>query len=173
MIEDKEEIMSQLITWDQVIKNAFRMYHDRDKYAYFYDCKGSVLTDPTMDYLINLHPEHFSKYSPAEIQRIKDYSRGKIGYDCSGFIWAVTEHTIGGSANGIYKNAPKKYGNTIDNPAGSMLWLSGHIGLDIGYGEGFSMDSEGGSINLHNSRSYPWTDAALFVTVDYTGADSR
>lgn len=162
-----------LITWDQVIKNALKMFIERDKYAYFYDAKGIVLTESAMDYLISIHPEHFKKYTPDQLQQIKNYSLGKIGYDCTGFIWAITEHTIGGSADSIYNNAPEKYNNTIDNPAGTMLHLKGHAGIDIGYGFSLSMDHEDDSIIMHHSRSYPWENACKLWGIDYTGSDAR
>ena len=165
--------MSQLLTWDQVIKNGLKIYYEREKYAYFYDAKGIVLTDSAMDYLIGAHPEHFGKYTPEQLVQIKDFSRGKIGYDCTGFIYAVTEGMVGGSANGIYKNAPVKYPNSIDNPAGSMLHKNGHAALDIGYGFFLHFRNEGSSCELGWSRDYNWENACQLVGVDYKGADSR
>lgn len=160
------------ITWDRVAKNAFQMYQDREKYAYWYDAKGIILTDEAMDYLISIHPEHFRRWSAAELEALKAYSRGRIGYDCTGFIWAVTEHLVGGSADVIYRNSPKKWTNTVDNWSGTMLHKPGHAGLDIGYGWGFHMPLEGHTVELVHSRAYDWTDACTLAGINYDGAAS-
>ena len=161
------------LTWDAVIKNAFLMYQNRHMYAYWYDIKGKVLTDEAMDYIIKIHPEHYKRWSKAEIEALKAYSRGKIGYDCTGFIWAITNGTVGGSADSIYKNAPVKYKDSYETVAGSMLHKPGHAGIDIGYGWGFHMPIEGHTVELVHSREYDWTDGCQLVGIDYEGADAR
>lgn len=166
--------MSGAITkWDEGVKNAFRMYEERDRYAYWYDAKGIILTDEAMDYLVSIHPEHFSRWSKAELDALKAYSRGRIGYDCSGFIWAVTGGLIGGSADSIMKGCPKTWENSLDNWAGTLLHKPGHVALDIGYGRFFHCPIEGHTIELGWSRQYDWTDAGTIPFVDYTGADAR
>ena len=77
-------------TWDTAIKKALYMYVHRNEYAYFYGAKGEVLTENYMDMLIRMYPNHFKQYTPAQLRQIKNYSIGKIGYDCSGFITACT-----------------------------------------------------------------------------------
>lgn len=165
--------MSELITWDKVIKNAFEIFDNRSQYAYWYDAKGILLTEESMDYLIQTNPKHFSKYTEAELRALKSYSLGKIGFDCSGFIYAITEGRVGGSANSIYNNSERKWSNTYDNWAGTLLHKNGHIGIDIGYGWGFHFPNEGHTCELVHSRSYDWTDACTAYGVDYTGADAR
>ena len=116
-----------------ILRNAFKIYTAREKYAYFYDAKGIVLTDAAMDYLINLHwDDHFNRYSSADLKKIKNYSRNKIGYDCTGFIWAISG--IGGSANWIFENATVNKKSVEEGKAGALLWKPGHAGIDIGYG---------------------------------------
>lgn len=129
-----------------ILRNAFKIYTERDKYAYFYDAKGIVLTDSAMDYLIRLHWEdHFKRFSPEELKKIKDFSRGKIGYDCTGFIWAISG--VGGSANWIYDKATVNKTSVENGKAGSLLWKPGHAGIDIGYG--YAMDFP---IELHTAE---------------------
>ena len=165
--------MSNNMTWDKVVKNALKIYYERDKYAYFYDAKGCILTDETMDYLISIHPEHFSKFSAEQIKQIKDFSRGKIGYDCTGYVYAVTEGLIGGRADDIYNSAPKKWPNAYDNYAGTMLHKKGHAGIDLGYGFFLHFRTEGHTCELGWSRDYNWENSCTFYGVDYEGADAR
>ena len=77
------------MTYYEVIKKALNMFYHRDEYAYFYGAKGQVLTDEVMNTLISLEPAYFSKYTTQELSAYKAFSRGKIGYDCSGFVSAV------------------------------------------------------------------------------------
>lgn len=165
--------MSEVLAWDGVIKNGLKIYYERDKYAYFYDAKGIILTDSAMDYLISIHPEHFGKYTQAQLKQIKDYSRGKIGYDCTGFIYAVTQGRVGGSADSIYEHATKKWDNAYDNWAGTMLHKKGHAALDLGYGFFLHFPNEGRSCELGWSRDYNWENACTLAGIDYKGADAR
>lgn len=161
------------LTWDQICKNALNMYVHRGDYAYWYDIKGKVLTDEAMDYIISIHPEHYKRWSAEEIKALKDYSRGKIGYDCSGFIYAVTNGLVGGSANGIYKSCPEKWNNTVENYAGTIVHRDGHIGLDFGFGYFLHMPIEGHTIELGKNSEYPWLHSGTILGVDYSGADAR
>ena len=73
-----------------LMSRAANMFAEKYRYAYFYGAKGQILTMPRMEALIKAEPEYFSKYSREEINRIIAYSEDKIGYDCSGFIMAVS-----------------------------------------------------------------------------------
>lgn len=161
------------ITWDKVIKNALKMYMERDKYAYWYDIKGSILTDEAMDYIISIHPEHYARWSEPEIKALKAFSRGKIGYDCSGFIYAVSEGLVGGSADGIYASCPIKWQNDLENWAGTVVHRDGHIGLDIGYGYSLHLPLEGHTIEMVWNRAYDWKNAGTIRGVNYQYADAR
>ena len=69
------------------------MYVNRDAYAYFYGAKGQVLTDQVMTNLWNAEPAYFRRYTAEQKNQIFNNSRGKIGYDCSGFACKVTGET--------------------------------------------------------------------------------
>lgn len=80
--------------WDDVIKDALQMFVDRDKYCYFYGAKGQKMTDANMDALIKAEPKYFSQYTSEQLTQIKNYSRGKIGLDCSGFVGLVMQDRV-------------------------------------------------------------------------------
>ena len=70
-----------------ILKKAYELFSRRDDIAYFMGAKVEVLTDALMDDLIKQYWDvHFQRYSQAELTRIKDWSRGKLGMDCSGFV---------------------------------------------------------------------------------------
>ena len=162
-----------MIKWYDVIKEALRMLQHKDEYAYFYGAKGQILTDAVMEALWQAYPEHFSRYTAADKKRIFDYSRGKIGYDCSGFVGMCV-------GDMVYSGALIEHCNYIapslaDGVAGSILYKPGHVGLDIGYGFYLHMPTEGHSCELGRIREMvvPWTKSGQHRNVDYTGADAR
>lgn len=161
-----------LRTWDTAIKNGLFAYYHREEYAYFYGAKGGLLTDAYMDYLIKTYPNHFIKYTPEELKRIKDYSRGKIGYDCSGFTgWICTGDTQ--NSAGQFANCNHVSTDLVAGVAGSLLYRPGHIGIDIGYGYFLHMPNEGRTIELGKILEYPWEKTGRCNLLDYNGSDKR
>lgn len=158
-------------TWDRIIVKAYEMYVDRDKYAYFYGAKGCMLTDATMDYLIRSYSKHFAQYTDIQLRQIKAFSQGKIGYDCSGFIQAVTG--IGGNSAMQFGTCENVSDNLAAGPAGSLLWKPGHIGLDCGFGVFLHMPREGESIILGKIHLYNWEKTGQSTLINMEGSDSR
>lgn len=157
-------------TWDEAIKIGLDIYNNREKYCYFYGAKGQTMTDTTMDALIAAQPTYFSKYTMQQIEDIKNYSRGKIGLDCSGF----TGKCIG---NMTYSGAQIEncgtYETLAGGPAGSLLYKPGHIGLDIGYGYFLHFPIEGRTCELSKISNYDWQKSGQSKAIDYSGADAR
>ena len=159
-----------------VISRAVEFYKNRDKYIYFYGAKGQVLTDEVMDNLINAEPNYFkNRYDKTAMEYIRKVSRGKIGYDCSGFVSAVigvSNYSTGHYSDTVNKTTPVKgYG-------GNLLYtthngLGRHVGIDIGAGRFLEMRREGHSIELGNIKEADWEYSGSFKTVDYTLAHNR
>lgn len=158
-------------TWDTVIKKGLYMYVHRADYAYFYGAKGEVLTENAMDYLIRAYPNHFKKYTPSQLKQIKNYSIGKIGYDCSGFITAISG--IQGNSTMQFDTCHDITDNLAAGPAGSLLHRSGHIGIDIGYGYFLHMPREGESVVLGKISEYAWDLTGQSNQIGMEGSDSR
>lgn len=159
-------------TWAEVVKKALYMHTHKDDYAYFYGAKGQRLTDSVMEALWAAEPAYFKKYNAAQKKAIFDYSRGKIGYDCSGFIGAVTGCMMWSGAQ--WDHCDHKTSDLALGPGGSILYRPGHVGLDIGIG-GFylHMPSEMHSVEMGKiSDGYvQWTGTGLMsYLIDYTGA---
>lgn len=168
----------------QAIKRGLDAYRNRDKYAYFYGAKGQVLTDAVMDALINAEKAYFSKYTAEQIRQIKNNSRGKIGYDCSGFVgW----HCTGDKrwSTGQIENC-SKITSIRDGVAGSIVYTTfggrgRHIGLDIGYGYCLDMGyestdaivaSNNHSVRLTRLAETAWEKSGQSRVLDYTGASN-
>ena len=162
-------------TWDAVIKDALFYLVHADRYAYFYGAKGVRLTDAEMNYLWNAEPEYFSRYkSEEEKKRIFDFSRGKIGFDCSGYISRVTG--CPGNSTSIFERCRQKSSDIYQGPAGSILWTPGHVMLDIGYGYFLEIAKEGQSVEMHRISeeiNRISQTGLLSGWIDYTGATNR
>lgn len=163
-------------TWDQVIKDALYYHVHKNEYAYFYGAKGVRLTDAEMNYLWNAEPEYFNKHypTPEDKKRVFDYSRGKIGFDCSGFISRVTG--VPGNSSSIFGKCHYKSDDPYSGPAGSLLWAPGHIMLDIGYGYFLEFAKECSSCELQRiseQRNRIQKTGLLTGWIDYTGATNR
>lgn len=163
-------------TWDRAIKNGLQAYVTRTNYAYFYGAKGEMLTDVVMDRLVSEYPDYFKQYTKSELQKIYNYSRGKIGYDCSGFTgWLCT-----GDKN--YSTQQLNNCKVVTTPAlgvaGSLLYTTfggtgRHCGLDIGYGYFLHMPKEMHTIELDRIADFRWEESGESKYLDYTGATNR
>lgn len=162
--------------WDDVIKSGLLMHIHADRYAYFYGAKGQRLTDSVMNALWDAEPQYFKKYGddPDIKKRIFDFSRGKIGYDCSGFISAITGCNTWSGA--IWSRCTDKKTNLYLGPAASILYNPGHVALDIGYGYFLEFPSELHSCEMgrisENLNRFTGT-GKLTGYIDYEGATNR
>lgn len=153
--------------FDSVIKKAYEIYLARDSYCYLMGGKGQVVTDAVIDNLIKWYPEYYSKYTDEDIKKIKNYSRGKIAYDCSGFITALTGDA---SYSGDQFSHCKQNESLASGVAGSLLWKPGHIGIDVGYGLFMHFPVELKTCELGWIRNYNWQKSGLHKNIDYTGS---
>ena len=176
-------------TWDEAIKNALRMYTQREKYVYLYGAKGTKLnTRADIEYFFRADPKYFARYSAEEKEQIIRNSLGKTAYDCSGFVgWACTGDKQ--YSTGQYGNNKFKTQNLASGIAGSCLYTTyggagRHIGIDIGYGYCCDMAYESTDANIAVGRAgvrlykimdgiCPWEWSFQSKVIDYTGADAR
>ena len=155
-----------------ILRRAFKLYCNRGNIAYFYGAKGQVLTDAAMDALIKCEPKYFSQYSEAQLKKIKDFSRGKIGYDCSGFVGACVG--VMEWSGGLWSHCVNK-STVSQGKAGCILYRKGHVGLDIGYGYAMDCPKEGRTLEIFkNSPSdRRFTGAGEYYLFDYSEANSN
>ena len=162
-------------TWDAVVRNALYYHLHKDRFAYLYGCKGATITSRAQfnDY-VNREPKYFAKYSKQELDAIYNYCLGKTCFDCSGFIAAITGcHMYSGAQ---WEKCTSKSSDLRMGPAGSILHLPGHIGIDIGYGYYLHFPSEMHSCELGriSENTTKWTETGLLTPyIDYTGASER
>lgn len=159
-----------MIKWDEVIKSAMYMYVHRDKYAYLYGTDGETGSDALVDRQVATYPAHFAGM---DINAIKANVRGKTCYDCSGWI-----HTLFGapdmSSSGVIADCSFTTSDLVAGVAGSVLWKSGHVGLDIGYGYCLDIPTELQTIRLQKISEYDWIKSGRWEKYcDYTEAENR
>jgi len=174
--------MAELFT--HAIQRGLNAYRNRDAYAYFYGAKGQMLTDAVMEALWQAEPAYFARYNATQKKEIFNNSRGKIGYDCSGFTgWVCTgDHQY---STGQINNC-----SVITTPAlgvaGSLLYTTfggkgRHIGIDIGYGYCLDMGyestnaivaSNNHSVRLTRIAETAWEKSGQSNVLDYTGASN-
>ena len=160
------------MTYYDIIKKALLMFYKKDEYCYFYGAKGQRLTDETMNALISAEPSYFAKYDTATLDKIKNYSRGKIGYDCSGFVSEVVgaeNYSTGHYHAGAEKTTPLLVteGNGLYTTFGGK---GRHVGIDIGYGFFLHVPKELHTIVLGRIAEYNWEHSFHFANTDYKGA---
>ncbi|MBO7095851.1 MAG: C40 family peptidase [Lachnospiraceae bacterium] len=161
-------------TWDEAIKKGLLMFDHKEKYAYFYGAKGELLTDEIMYHLISAYPDHFAKIP--NLIEIMEYSRGKYGFDCSGFITFLTGDP--GYSGAQIANCHDVTTNLAAGPAGSLLYTTfggkgSHIGIDIGYGFFLMMSREGETVQFGKISEYPWEKSGQSKYLNMEGSDSR
>lgn len=157
----------------EIAKQALYMYIHRDNYAYLYGTDGQTGTDELVDKMVRRHAKHFEKFSHEDIQRLKDYVRGKTCYDCSGFV-----HTLFGSRDlnsfGIISDCDVLYNlpeQVTESPEATVLYKPGHIGVDTGHGTFVHIAAEFQTFRFERIREYDWTLAGEWNKFcDYTDA---
>lgn len=153
-----------------ILRKAFRMYCERERYAYFYGAKGEKLTLGRMNELIATYPRYFSKFTKEQLEEFKHFSLNKIGYDCSGFITAITGKQ--GYSGYQYEQTVNK--TTPENgKAGYLLYKTGHVGVDIGYGFQMCIGSMGDTIVITKIQDIGYTNSGAFAGYDYSEANNH
>lgn len=148
-----------------IIKNALSWYDRRDDCAYWYGAKRQVLTDDLMDYYVSAYPDHFKRYSADDLERLKRWSRGKIGFDCSGFVSACVG-VNGWSSASLWARTVNR-SDVREAKAGCLLYRPGHIGIDIGYGYSLDIPIEGQTIRLTRNTIPGFTYGGEWYDADY------
>lgn len=154
-------------TYNEVVKGALEMLSNADGIAYFYGAKGQVLTDDVMKNLWQSYPGYFSRYNDEQKKYIFDYSRGKIGGDCSWLTGTLFDDMTYSGAQYSHCSAVT---TPVDGVAGSLLYKPGHVGVDIGHGFFIHLPEEGRTVELGKIREYDWQQSGRHQNIDYYGA---
>lgn len=158
---------NKYLTYEDVIKRAMQMYVHREWYAYLYGCDGQVCNDALVDRQVAKYPSHFKG---KDIQAIKDYSRGKVVFDCSGFVHSIYDAPDKNAA-GIIGDCENVTSDLASGVEASVLYKKGHIGQDVGHGCFIHIASEMQTFRLEVIREYNWQKSGMWVKYcDYSGA---
>lgn len=173
-----------MATYKDIVNAAAALYANRNKYCYFYGAKNVVLTDERMNALWDAEPGYFSRYTKTQKKSIFNYSRGKVGLDCSAYVCLVLE-TAGIITRSQWTYSTALIGECTNitanpasaaSPAGSLLYSTfhnagRHIGVDGGSGWFYDIGAEGDTIRHMKIADWgKWEKAGRYPGVDYTGA---
>lgn len=175
--------------WSHMINRALWLFTHRAEITYNLGCSGEVvgrdkIVENNFFYYYQQSEWHdriggsIPGWSPDwSVQRAwqawSDLHRGKMCFDCSGFIcWCMGWEGVHKYSSWDFGNMPKQ-NSLAEGVAGSVAWKQGHVGLDIGYAATLSIGSYGGTINLKMLADDGWTSSHLITGVDYTGANNR
>lgn len=173
-----------MATYKDIVNAAAALYANRNKYCYFYGAKNVVLTDERMNALWDAEPGYFSHYTKTQKESIFNYSRGKVGLDCSAYVCLVLE-TAGIITRSQWTYSTALIGECTNitanpasaaSPAGSLLYSTfhnagRHIGVDGGSGWFYDIGAEGDTIRHMKIADWgKWEKAGRYPGVDYTGA---
>ena len=150
----------------QAIDRFWDLYLGRDDIAYWLGAKGDLLTYEKMDELVSWNAEYFSRYDKETLAKLKAWSYGKIGYDCSGLVCAC--FGVQGLSSWALREHMSKVTSVYECKAGSILWKKGHVGLDLGYGIVGQVYAEGHSIELGHNSVYGFELGGEYDGADYS-----
>lgn len=152
-----------------LLRTAFLLFVNRKNYIYFYGAKGEKLDTQSMDALIKAYPGYYSRFSTEQLNEFKRLSWGKIGFDCSGFITAISG--IFGSSAQIWEKCVKKT-SVANGKAGSYLFKQGdgmnHCGIDIGYGYCMHCPGMGRTLEIAKIQAVGFTMSGELPGYDYS-----
>ncbi len=156
----------------EVSQRALEMFNEREKYAYLYGAKGELGTEEFIRYMFKQYPAYFSKYSAEQLEQIVEYSKGKILYDCSGFVCHCAG--IGTSYSGkLMAECTKQTTDVKEAQAGWLAWKQGHVGIDRGDGTFLHMYKELETIVADRFSNYDWQKQGRLKGVDYSYEDEQ
>lgn len=158
------------VNYQTAIIKAYEFYNNASTYAYFFGAKGQVLTDEVMNSLWSSYPDYFSKYSASQKTQIYNYSRGKIGYDCSGLIAEIIGDNSGSAGQWSHCTDITTPQTCVQ---GALMYKPGHIGIAVGNGQFIHIPQEMHTVELVNVSSYNWQSAGKSSFVDYTGSPAN
>ena len=161
--------MADLIPFYEAEKKAWQIIADPESYAYFYGAKRVILTDHIMESLWQQYYEEYNYKFADDKKEIFNWSRGKIGLDCSGFVG----HCVGelwSYSKALIDHCPYVTDNLAEGLECSVLWKPGHVGLDMGRGYVAEFGRYKHSIEINRIKERDFKLSGRIRTVDYYGA---
>lgn len=158
---------SHYLTFEDVKKRALQLYAHRDEFAYLYGTDGQIATEELIERQFKKYPGHFAT---RDLNAIREYTLGKVVFDCSGFIHTIFDAPDKTSL-GIITDCSDVSTDLAAGVEGSVLFKPGHVGLDIGAGVFIDTATECDTFRLKIIREYDWVKSGKWIHyADYTGA---
>ena len=171
-------------TWAVTLKNALTMAGaqlaaleagERAPYCYIYGGNGSVMTEKKIRALVkkynSAHFEDMFKRTGKTIDDLIEHCTGKMGMDCSEFLWIVTGGPYDMTSVAL-KDSCTLLVPPANGVAGSLLWKPGHVALDIGAGKAAEFVEEFQDLQITTIKDRGFEKSGQLPWVDYRGASN-
>ena len=156
--------------WYHVVRDSRLVYKHRERFAYVWGANGECPKNyeeakALVERCWRMNPEHFQQFvieAGHTKEELIEHIIGKICFDCSGFVCAVTQYE-----GSIYDmRVLRDYNSTSlrsaflypttpnDGLWGGILWKNGHVAVDGGNGFAYDFGAE-----FVDVREYRFVDA--------------
>lgn len=155
------------ISFYKVLEKAYWFIGNRDSIAYLYGGDGRICTEEYWKKWLLKYPKRI----PEEKQEaIHDFTIGKRVFDCSQLVVECCQCPDMSSSTLIKRCNPVLEDLSL-GPEASILWKTGHVGLDIGKGWALDIPTEGQSVRVRRISEGGWVKSGqLWVYVNYKNA---
>lgn len=179
------------IQWNKVIQSAIKLYTRRGGATYCLGCSGQTVGGVGNNTIRSNFLYYYDHGYKAQMGKgLKGWNSSMTGeqawalwskqwhnhmaFDCSGLIdYCINGEQIGHKYSSYDFGAMPKNESLAAGCAGSVLWKSGHVGLDIGYGALIEIGTWNDTIQLNLISERTFTSSHKIKGVDYTGSDAR
>ena len=127
-----------ILTAKELCTKATSIYLDREHWTY---CQGGLGELGESDRIRNLYEYYYkqpnrSKYMTLDYQTwLEKYGMGSHCTDCSNFFNVLLGYDTNYYSVWRLGTLKQFEGNVVDAPAGTCLWMEGHVGLSLGNGK--------------------------------------
>lgn len=160
-----------MITAHELCTKAMSIYLNRDNWTY---CQGGLGELGESTRIKGLYEYYYkqpnrSKYMTLPYAEwLAQYGKGKQCTDCSNFINVLLGYTDNYYSVWRLGTLPAWQGELKDAPAGTVLWMQGHVGLSLGNGKWMDMPHYNTTYRMGSWEPAPlWEKAVYLPEVEY------
>lgn len=127
--------MAYIIKAAELAERALAIYNNRDKWTYCQGGLGQLAESKEIKGLYNYYRKKGNGSTCDYPEWLKDYAAGRQCTDCSNFVNVLLGYNINFYSTWSLGNLPRCEFPIENAPVGSVLCMSGHVGVVCGVGE--------------------------------------
>ena len=162
--------MAIICTQAEIVNRAKECYNNRERWTY---CQGGLGELGESARIRGLYEYYYkqpnkSKYMTLTYKDWLDqYGRGRQCTDCSNFINVLLGYPTNEYSVWKLGTLPEYKGEISKAPAGTVLWMDGHVGLSLGDGKFIDMPHYNETFRKGEIKGALWKKAVYLPEVDY------